>query len=186
MEGGDALARILFGDVNPSGKLPFTTPKSENDLPFFDSYPANVDYGYYHGYTLFDKEKKEPRYPFGFGLSYTNFLLSDLRVLVTDSVRVSVKIKNTGTLAGAEVVQLYIGLEDTTKVRPEKLLRAFQKVNLQVGEERVVDFKLFYSDFTNFNPDTQKWEVKHGKYNVLVGNCSRDERMLKSEFEVNF
>lgn len=197
MEGGDALARILFGDVNPSGKLPFTTPKSENDLPFFDSYAANVDYGYYHGYTLFDKEKKEPRYPFGFGLSYTNFLISDIRVAFTapfnpislepsEYYTVSVNLKNTGTLAGAEVVQLYIGLEDTSKDRPEKLLRAFQKVNLQAGEERIIDFKLFYNDFTNFNSVTKKWEVQQGKYNVLVGNSSRDKRMLKSEFEVNF
>ena len=72
------------------------------------------------------------------------------------------------------------------KDRPKKLLRAFQKVNLQAGEERVVDFKLSYIDFTNFNPETRKWEVQHRKYNVLAGNSSRDERMLKAEFEVNF
>ncbi|MFN8322181.1 MAG: glycoside hydrolase family 3 C-terminal domain-containing protein [Chitinophagales bacterium] len=184
MEGGNALARILFGDVNPSGKLPFTTPKLESDLPPFDSFADSVHYGYYHGYSLFDKEKKEPRYPFGFGLSYTQFFVSDLKVTTEDSIRVSIKIKNTGQRAGAEVVQLYIGFPDSRADRPEKLLRGFRKIYLKAGESRILDFACPYQDLAYYHSDTKTWAVRQGEYEVLVGNSSRDEKMLKQGFEV--
>ncbi len=185
MEGGNALARILFGEVNPSGKLPFTVPKAESDLPPFDSYSENVDYGYYHGYTLFDKEKKEPRYPFGFGLSYTSFEISDLKTLkVLETFKVSVNIKNTGGKVGAEVVQLYIAFTDTKIDRPEKLLRGFQKVYLQPGEERTVEFSIPESELAFYNPETKTWQVEKGKYEVLIGNSSHDEKILKESFEL--
>ncbi len=192
MEGGNALARILFGDVNPSGKLPFTVPKLESDLPPFDSYAAKADYGYYHGYTLFDKEKKEPRYPFGFGLSYTQFQISELKVrneVITLSdgmteLGVSVKVKNNGTKAGAEVVQLYIGFANSKIDRPEKLLRSFHKVYLQPGEERSVDFTVPVADLTYYNPATKAWVLEKRKYEVLAGNSSRDAQILREGFEV--
>ncbi len=189
MEGGHALARILFGDVNPSGKLPFTVPKAESDLPPFDSYAENAEYGYYHGYTLFDKEIKEPRYPFGFGLSYTQFQISDLQVKTsevseTSEVFVSVKVKNTGARTGAEVVQLYISFPQSNIDRPEKLLRGFQKVYLQPNEERTVEFKIPMKDLAFYNPETKSWIVEKGMYEVLAGNSSRDEKMVKRSFEV--
>jgi beta-glucosidase len=198
MEGGNALARILFGDVNPSGKLPFTVPKNESDLPPFNSFDDTVYYGYYHGYTLFDKEKKEPRYPFGFGLSYTQFQIKDLLVVpsypgitisgpvVADTgwMSVAVRVKNIGTRAGAEVLQLYIGFQDSKIDRPVKLLHAFHKVFLEPGELRHVNFTVRINDLANYNPETRTWIVEKGKYAVLVGNSSRDEKMQKSEFEV--
>ena len=147
MEGGNALARILFGDVNPSGKLPFTVPKSENDLPPFNSFDTAVEYGYYHGYTLLEKEHKVPRYSFGFGLSYTSFLISDLKIEfsdtgLTDTLHVSVKVKNTGNRNGAEVVQLYIGFPHSAIERPKKLLRGFEKIYLSESEEQTLSFKI--------------------------------------------
>ncbi|MBP6730639.1 MAG: glycoside hydrolase family 3 C-terminal domain-containing protein [Chitinophagales bacterium] len=188
MEGGNALARILFGDVNPSGKLPFTVPKLESDLPPFNSWADSAEYGYYHGYTLFDKEKKEPRYPFGFGLSYTSFQISALKtseVLKTSNViAFSVKVKNTGQRAGAEVLQLYIGFTESKIDRPEKLLRGFRKVYLQPGEEKEVEFIFLEDDLAYYNVETKTWVIEKGKYEVMVGNSSRDEHMQRLIFEV--
>ncbi|MCX6200032.1 MAG: glycoside hydrolase family 3 C-terminal domain-containing protein [Bacteroidetes bacterium] len=217
MEGGNALARILFGDVNPSGKLPFTVPKLETDLPPFDSFADSAEYGYYHGYTLFDKydrdihlrpaqssgtpppaEDNQPRYAFGYGLSYTQFQISDLMLRqaqhdnVTlslskgqqDTLHYSVKVKNIGNRAGAEVVQLYIGFPESKIDRPVKLLRAFSKVFLEPGELRILDFTVPVSDLAYYNPETQTWIVEKGKYEVLVGNSSRDEKMVKESFDV--
>lgn len=198
MEGGHALARILFGEVNPSGKLPFTVPKAESDLPPFNSYDTAVTYGYYHGYTLFDKEKKEPRYPFGFGLSYSSFRISDLQTCnvlknspftTGDTVCFSVKLKNTGPKVGAEVVQLYVGFTDTFPWdddigSPVKLLHGFKKVYLPPNQEQTVEFAVAISDLANYHTATKSWVVQKGKYEVLVGNSSRDEKMLKTSFEV--
>lgn len=185
MEGGSALARILFGEVNPSGKLPFTVPKNENDLPPFHSFDDSVYYDYYHGYTLFDKEKKQPRYPFGFGLSYTSFQISDLKtsqISPKDTLCFSLKVKNTGTREGAEVVQLYIAFPQSSIDRPEKLLRGFKKVYLQPGEGRTIDFSIPASELAYYNTETKNWVVEKGKYEVLVGNSSRDEKMQKMSF----
>ncbi len=181
MEGGNALARILFGDVNPSGKLPFTVPESENDLPAFNSYEANVDYGYYHGYTLFDKEKKQPRYAFGFGLSYTPFEISELKTLRGGKTcNVSVRVKNTGTKPGAEVVQVYVSFPDAKIHRPEKLLRAFKKVFLKPGEEKIVELAVPENDLRYYNTETKEWVLQKGVYTVRAGNSSADKKMLNS------
>ena len=190
MEGGNALASILFGDVNPSGKLPFTVPKLESDLPSFDSYADTAHYGYYHGYTLFDKEKKEPRYPFGFGLSYTPFQISDLKVksdaiALSDSIAASVKVKNTGTKAGADVVQLYVSFPDAKIDRPVKLLRAFNKVFLQPNEERTINLTVKVSDLAYYNSEKNTWVVEKGSYNISVGNSSHSNSMLWSGFKIN-
>jgi beta-glucosidase len=189
MEGGNALARILFGDVNPSGKLPFTVPKSESDLPPFHSFEANVDYGYYHGYSLFDKKKTEPRYPFGYGLSYTSFDISGLsiaraEITSNDSLRVSAKVKNTGNKDGAEVVQLYISFPDSRIDRPEKLLRGFHKVYLRAGEEKQIEFVVPAADLAYYNVATGSWDVEKNKYEAIVGNSSRDSKMIKQTFIV--
>lgn len=214
MEGGTALARILFGDVNPSGKLPFTVPKLEMDLPLFNSFDSVADYGYYHGYTRFDKynsgdkfpkdfpdpkylELMRPRYPFGFGLSYTSFQFSSIHLnntefSFTDSIHASIKIKNTGIRDGAEVVQLYITLnrapadrKESIKDRPVKLLKAFNKVFLQPNEERVINFTIPVSDLAYYNPEAKQWVVELKKYEVLVGNSSRDANMLRHSFTIN-
>ncbi len=189
MEGGNALARILFGDVNPSGKLPFTVPRSESDLPAFDSYAANVDYGYYHGYTLFDKEKKTPRYHFEYGLSYTKFEVSDLNlskkeISTADTLHVKVSIKNTGPRPGAEVVQLYIGFPGVAIDRPVKLLRGFSKITIQPLELTHADFSVSPSDLAYYNPDTKQWEIEKGAYKIYVGNSSDEKSLITQTFTI--
>lgn len=189
MEGGNALARILFGDVNPSGRLPFTVPVSESDLPPFDSYVSEAEYGYYHGYTLFEKEKRAPRYPFGFGLSYTNFEVSDLRLtqlqssdpndlIPSEFYEAKVKVKNTGTRAGEEVVQLYVGFPDSKVDVPLKKLVAFKKVMLKPGEEKEITLYAYERDFGYYNSDKQAWEYQQGRRIFYAGNSSADKHML--------
>ncbi len=189
MEGGNALANILFGAVNPSGKLPFTVPVSESDMTPFDSYAGNVDYGYYHGYTLFDKQKKVPRYPFGFGLSYTSFSISGLKtdkaaITPDDSMHISVKIKNTGVRAGAEVVQMYVGFGQAPVDMPKKLLRGFQKIYLQPGEESMVDFTLPASAIAYYDTNNKKWQTLKGNFSILVGNSSDEKNMLTAGISI--
>jgi beta-glucosidase len=188
-EGGNALARLLFGDVSPSGKLPFTVPKSESDLPPFNSFDSSVHYGYYHGYSLFDKKKIEPRYPFGYGLSYTSFTISDIQlshasITSADSMHVSVKVKNTGSREGAEVVQLYVGFPESKIDRPDKLLRGFKKVYLKANEERQIEFNIPASELAYYNDMSKNWEIEKCKYEILIGNSSVKSQLLSQSFEV--
>jgi beta-glucosidase len=188
-EGSHALARLLFGEVNPSGKLPFTVPVSENDLPPFDSYAAEVDYGYYHGYTLLDKELILPRYPFGYGLSYTKFQLSDLQKELGDVLQLSLNVTNIGSREGAEVVQVYVGLspqagESNQLDVPQKLLRGFAKVNLQAGEQKHITITIPLTELAHYDPEVEESVVLKGKYNFWVGNSSDDEQMLTGSFVV--
>ena len=188
-EGSHALARLLFGEVNPSGKLPFSVPVSENDLPPFDSYAAEVDYGYYHGYTLLDKELILPRYPFGYGLSYTKFQLSDLQKELGDVLQLSLNVTNIGSREGAEVVQVYIGLEPQQGGSnqldvPQKLLRGFAKVNLLAGEQKHITITIPLTELAHYDPEVEESVVLKGNYNFWVGNSSDDEQMLKGSFVV--
>lgn len=202
MEGGNALARILFGDVNPSGKLPFSVPKNETDLPPFNSYAKTAEYGYYHGYTYYDmcernnmidynkqtgeKGPRAPRYPFGYGLSYTQFQISGLSTnTISDTCTVAVKIKNIGARAGAEVVQLYINFPGADMDRPIKLLRGFNKVFLQPNEESEVHMAVPFTELAYYDAESKSWKTEKGKYEVWVGNSSRDEKMLKGNFEID-
>ncbi|PKO05739.1 MAG: hypothetical protein CVU41_09945 [Chloroflexi bacterium HGW-Chloroflexi-3] len=121
MEGGTALAHILFGEFNPSGKLPFSIPASVEHLPYFSSTDKEITYDLYHGYTLLDKNGHQPAYPFGFGLSYTRFVYSDLSVFMKDDrLEVSVTVCNTGERDGEEAVQVYVGKPDS-KVERQRL-----------------------------------------------------------------
>jgi beta-glucosidase len=189
MEGGHALARVLFGDVNPSGKMPLTTPKDESQLPFFDEFADTIEYGPYHGYTLFDKEKREPAFPFGSGLSYTTYAYENLsvatpRVAPDGRVAVSVDVTNTGKRAGEEVVQLYVGFEGSRVDRPVKLLRAFDKVALAPGETKSVPLSVDVRDLAWYNAESRAWEVEPMTYSVLVGPSSREADLLKGRFTV--
>ena len=138
MRGGLATTRVLFGDVNPSGKLPFVSPCRESDLPQVDWLADEQEYGYYHGYEKLDKQGIRPRLPFGYGLSYTTFALGRIRLKsVRDGTAVfEVELKNTGDRAGAEVVQLYVGWNGSCVDRPVKRLQDFARVQLEAGESR--------------------------------------------------
>jgi beta-glucosidase len=200
-EGGNALAGVLFGDVNPSGKLPVTFPKSFADSPAAATYPGNdlkADYseGIYVGYRYFDTKSVEPAFPFGFGLSYTTFEYSGLKVASTiqalgpaGSARleglatVTLKVHNTGARAGAEVVQLYIHDGHAKIDRPLRELKAFQRVELNPGEAKVVEFQLSGDALSYWNPETRLWTAEPGAFEVQVGASSRDIR-LRAPLEV--
>jgi beta-glucosidase len=189
MEGGNALPRVLFGEVNPSGKLPFTVPVDESQLPFFDEFADTIEYGPYHGYTLFDKKGLSAAFPFGYGLSYTTFDYTNLTVVSPEigtngRLDVRVEVTNTGSVAGAEVAQLYIGFPSSQVERPVKLLRDFVRVELEPGETKTVDFAVDASDLAWYNPAVGAWEVEAVRYEALVGPSSRAADLLRAEFEV--
>ena len=135
MEGGNALAKIIYGDVNPSGKLPFTIAKNSSDYPYFNPYTDTITYGYYHGYSLFEKFNKDIAYPFGYGLSYSNFKYENfnfINVANEDSILIfSVDLTNISDVGGKEISQFYVGFENSEIDRPLKLLRDFKNVYLE-------------------------------------------------------
>jgi beta-glucosidase len=182
MEGGAALARTLFGEVNPGGKLPFTIPARAQDLPFFDRNADTIEYGYYHGYTLFEKKGIEPSFPFGFGLSYSSFACSSLQVMEqSDKLKVSAEVNNTGPCAGDEVVQLYVGPAHSAVDRPAKLLRGFRRVHLRPGEQRRLSFEVPYEALAWYNPQKAAWELEKTNHVVHVGTSSRSKDLLTAE-----
>jgi beta-glucosidase len=192
-EGGNAIADVLFGDCNPSGKLPITFPKSADQLPplqnsMIGSIWKETDYDYYHGYRHFDKYGLEPLFPFGYGLSYTEFEYSNLelnqkKIGPGGTVRISVDVKNVGDRKGDEVVQLYVGYVGSRVDRPVKELKGFRRVGLQPGEAKTVTFELKPDELAYYNLDITEWEVEPIRYLVYVGASSRDMR-LRDMFEI--
>lgn len=184
MEGGRAAAQILFGEINPSGKLPITFPKRYKDCPTYGNFPGcagEVCYGegIMTGYRYYDFKDVRPAYAFGFGLSYTTFSIHGIaldRACVDfdagETVTVSVKVKNTGERAGKEVVQLYISDEKSTLVKPVKELKGFRKVRLEAGEEKTVAFTITQKMLESFDPSYDSWICEAGKYQVLIGSSS--------------
>lgn len=186
-EGGTALGEILFGDVNPSGRMPFTWEKRWEDTPAFQSgYPdvtnpavKTVEYreGIFVGYRWFDAKRIAPRFPFGHGLSYTTFAYDKLTAqLIDDEVRVTVDVTNTGARAGAEVVQLYVGQPQCSVPRPVRELKNFAKVRLAPGERRTVEFTLSREAFAFFHPDRKRWTVEPGEFTLEAGASAADLR----------
>ncbi|MDR1643132.1 MAG: glycoside hydrolase family 3 C-terminal domain-containing protein [Clostridiales bacterium] len=177
-EGANALASLLCGDTNFSGKLPFTIAKTEADYPAFPGIgdkPYIVEYGYYHGYAKLDKEGKDPAYPFGFGLSYTQFSIAQFEASVKDgTLVVSTKVKNVGSQSGAEVVQVYVGSMGAEDDRPVKLLKGFKRVELEKDEEKRVEIVIDINDLRFYKDG--KW-VLDPAYRVTVGNHSRDDSL---------
>jgi beta-glucosidase len=177
-EGGNAIADVLFGDVNPSGRLPSTWPRSETDLPAFVNNQSLVEYGYYHGYLHVDREGIEPRFPFGYGLSYTTFAyanlwLSDETIPSDGTLQVGVDVSNTGAVGGEEVVQLYVSCEGSRVDRPVKVLKGFQKVHCEPGETKRVLFDLRAEDLAFYDVEAGGWEVESISYRVHLGPSSR-------------
>lgn len=179
-EGGTAIAEILFGDVNPSGKLPYVIPADEKDLPQVDWEATEQYYGYYHGYTKLEKEGIAPLYPYGYGLSYTTFEVSDA-VFSADDEQVSVvcKVKNTGDTAGTEVIQMYVGFGESKVDRPIKVLRGFKRIELQPNEEREVTITCPIEKLAYYNAFTRSMEVEKMTYEMYVGTSSADGDLLK-------
>ena len=185
MEGGNAIAEILCGDINPSGKLTFTWPKTLEDSPAhkLGEYPGdgiNVRYkeDIFVGYRYFDTYKIKPQFAFGHGLSYTKFSYSNLKLSNTDKgVRVSFTVKNTGRLPGAEVVQGYVKDLKSAVKRPEKELKAFEKVFLKPGEAKDISFLLTEDAFKYYNEKLMNWVLEPGMFEVLIGASSDDIKL---------
>jgi beta-glucosidase len=192
-ESGNSIADVLFGDVNPSGKLPQTFPKRLEDNPAFINYPGEngkVVYGegIFVGYRYYEKKKVEPLFAFGHGLSYTTFAYTNFKIGSTsydspDAIQMSVDVTNTGKRAGQEVVQLYVRDISSRLARPEKELKAFAKLRLQPGETRTVTFRLNQASLAYYDPDKKGWVAEAGTFAALVGSASDDIR-ARGTFEL--
>ena len=186
-EGGRAIANILFGDVNPSGRLPQTFERKWEDNPAYNNYydpdgDKHVNYmeGIFIGYRGYDKLKREVQYPFGYGLSYTSFKLSDMKVSgqnVDGSINVECTLSNVGKRDGAQVVQAYVGKESLMIARPEKELKGFKKVFLKAGESTVVNIVLPKDAFTYYSTIAKDFVVEPGDYDIMLGFSSREIKM---------
>lgn len=199
-QGGVAVSEIITGKVNPSGKLPISVEKKLEDNPTYASYYENVDRvrssninpysrveyreGIFMGYRGYEKNKIEPLFPFGYGLSYTSFEYSDIKVSGSgDEYLVTFNVKNTGKVAGAEVAQVYVTDNECSVVRPVKELKGFEKVYLKPGETKKVCVRLAEEAFRYFDAFTHRFVVEPGEFTVSVGSSSADIR-LKTKFEV--
>ena len=189
---GSAAADILFGDVNPSGKLAETYPVELSDTPSYNYFPGNtatVEYreSVFVGYRYYDSAEKDVRFPFGYGLSYTMFEYSDIKLSAesikdTEEVTVSFKVKNTGNVDGAEVAQIYVKDNESTIFRPKQELKGFKKVCLKAGEEKEVSITLGKRAFAYYNVNIHDWHVETGAFTICVGASSRD---IKLSAELN-
>jgi beta-glucosidase len=177
-EGGNAIADVLIGNYNPSGKLPITFGKSEKQYPPIQTNKLIAKYGYYEGYKHFEKNSIEPRFPFGYGLSYTTFEYSDLNVKNNgDAINISFNIKNTGSIEGAEVPQVYIGYENSKIDRPLKELRGFTKINLLSNEAKNITIPVNINTLRYYNTLTHNWTLEKIPYNIYVGSSSNDIKL---------
>lgn len=181
MEGGTALGEIIYGDTNPSGKLPFVIPKRESDLPQVDWDAQQQYYEYFHGYRKLEKEGIEPEVPFGFGLSYTSFTINNIKAWVKNEMLYACcELKNTGDREGEEVLQLYVGFGKSKVERPVKTLKGFQRVHLQQSEKRQVVISCPLSELAWFNEEKNVFELEHMEYEVYLGTSSLAKDLLKT------
>jgi beta-glucosidase len=181
MEGGSALARLLFGEVSPSGKLPFTVAKDAADYPFFDKDADRIEYGPWHGYTLMEREARTPRYDFGHGLSYARFSYRALKVRRgPGEVQINVSVRNDGAVTADEIVQVYTGFPSRLVERPAKLLRGFRRVTLAPGETATLRFLIPDSDLRYYDAQAREWRLEPGEHRILAGGSSRDAELLSA------
>jgi len=185
-ECGNAIADVLFGDTNPSGKLPQTFPLRLEDTSAYFDFPGENGKVYYGeglfvGYRSYDRRKIAPLFPFGFGLSYTTFSYSSLQLSArqvgpNDTLQVSVDITNTGQRTGKEIMQLYVRDPQASLHRPEKELKAFAKVQLEPGERKTVTLSLGRDALAYYDDLAHEWVAEAGEFEVLVGASSQDIR----------
>jgi beta-glucosidase len=194
-EAGNAIANIVSGEVNPSGKLPFSFPKKLEDNAAHSfgqiSYPGDGKKQEYKedilvGYRWFDTKKITPQFAFGHGLSYTTFeygkISTDKKEYAkTDIVKMSFTIRNTGKTDGAEIAQIYVSQPKASVLRPVKELKAFKKINLKAGETQTVEFEIKVKDFAFYNDKTQTWDVEPGEF--IICNAASSEN-VKSKVTV--
>lgn len=180
-EGGNIVSDVLFGDVNPSGRLTISWPLNETDLAYTGPNPHYHDTVNEFGYRYFDAQKKPVRFPFGYGLSYTSFAYEGLKVVKSENPKypatATVTVKNTGKVAGKEVVQVYVGAEKSAVEQPVRELGGYIKVDLKPGESKTVEIPLHWTAFQYFDVKQNKWVLEPGKYTVSVAHDSRDVKL---------
>ena len=179
MEGGHALADIVFGRVNPSGRLPFSMPRRPEDLPFFDRDAASITYDLWHGYTKLDRDSIHPAFPFGFGLTYTEFAYGNPGVEIGDSgesLRVWADVSNRGLRPGATVLQVYAGPNPPSPEHPAKRLCGFSRVELKPGETRRVVIDVLLRDLAFYDTKVGCWRLQPGQ-SIFVGDSSADHAL---------
>lgn len=182
MEGGTAIAKILFGDVNPSGKLPYVVPHKESDLPQVDWDTEAQSYDYYHGYAKLDKEGIQPSVPFGFGLSYTTFEVDNAEFIQKEGALVaSCDVTNTGDVTGDEVVQVYVGFENSAIDRPVKSLKGFTRVTVNPGETQHVSISVPLNKLRWYDEQSGTWQFEHMTYQVHIGTSSDIQDLISGE-----
>jgi beta-glucosidase len=188
--GGGAIADVLFGKVNPSGKLAETFPFKLMDTPAYINYPGEngaVRYGegIFIGYRYYNAKEVAVQFPFGFGLSYTSFdyinpMLSATTFKDVDGLTISVDVTNTGKVAGKEVVQVYVHDHKSGLVRPPKELKGFAKIELQPGETKTVSLELDFRAFAYYHPGYDRWITENGEFDILIGASSADIRCVQT------
>ena len=186
MEAGNAVADLLSGKVNPSGKLPFTLPVSLEQSPAhaLGNFPGrdlkvNYEEDILVGYRWFDTKKIQPQFPFGYGLSYTSFSISNFSTDKSsygknETIHAKFTIKNTGSAYGAEVAQLYVSDPVCSVLRPEKELKAFEKIFLKPGETKTVEMQVKVADLAFYDEAKKGWNTESGEYILQLGNSSRN------------
>ena len=189
---GGAVCDVLYGKVNPSGKLAETFPKKLSDNPSYINFPGEGDKvcyqeGIFVGYRYYDKKEIEPLFPFGFGLSYTTFEYSDLHLSHTEidedkTLKVEVTVTNTGNVEGKEIVQLYVSDRESSVIRPVKELKGFEKVSLRPGESKKVVFTLDSRAFAYYDTSIHDWFVEYGAFDIMIGASSRDIRLTDTVY----
>ena len=190
MEGGHALADILLGRVNPSGKLPFVIPRRAKDLPFFDKNATRIEYDLWHGYRKLERDGNTPVFPFGFGLSYTSYRYANLSLAKnqlgpSETLQVSLDVSNAGDYSGEEVVQLYVSAIVSAVERAPKELKAFTRIALHLGETRSVQLSVPISRLAYYDEARADFVVEQIEYEVFVGAHSLDPHALKARFLVH-
>ena len=192
-EGGNALADVLLGNVNPSGKLPWTMPKKLEDSPAHatNSFPGDMsvsyDEGLLVGYRWFDTKNVEPLYPFGYGLSYSTFDIKNVQVEKEDyskseTIYVTLDVENIGEYDGKEVVQLYVSKPNSEVERATQELKGFKKVLVEKGQTKTVTLELPVKELAYYNVEQKSWTIEPGDYSLKIGNSSRD---IKNELNIN-
>lgn len=187
--GGRAIVNCLVGKVNPSGKLSESYPKDLSDTPCYNYYPgteliSEYKESIYVGYRYYDKVNKEVLFPFGFGLSYTQFEYSNLKVNKDDKIEIKFKIKNIGKVTGKEIAQIYISQIGPKIYKPNKELKEFVKIELKPNEEKEVIVKLNRESFEYYNTEEKSWKIEEGTYQIQIGKSSRDI-VLKQEIYID-
>jgi beta-glucosidase len=181
MEGGHALARLLFGEVSPSGRLPFSVARDAAHYPFFDRNADSIDYGYWHGYAKLTREGREPRYAFGHGLGYARFTHRALSARrAGDAIEVSVAVRNDGDMPADEVVQCYVGFPGHAVPRPLRSLKAFARASLAPGETRVARMQIRIADLAYRDIETHTWRLEPGEHRIWIARSAADSSALET------